>query len=66
MDRCRRRARTRQRLVDHAKTGSFQHVRYRTGRSDEYGAIVAQLKRERIEFLGGFEQLGDEIVDAVR
>jgi len=38
----------------------------RAGRGEEYRAIVAQLKRERVEFLRGFEQLGDEIVDAVR
>ena len=37
----------------------------RTGRGDEYRAIVEQLKRERVEFLRGFEQLGDEIVGAV-
>ncbi len=37
----------------------------RTGRGDQYRAIVEQLKRERVEFLRGFEQLGDEIVGAV-
>jgi phosphoenolpyruvate carboxykinase (ATP) len=37
----------------------------RTGRADEYRAIVEQLKRERVEFLRGFEQLGSAIVDAV-
>src|SRR4051812_45912088 len=37
----------------------------RTGRSDEYRAVVARLKRERRAFLEGFEQLGEEIVGSV-
>src|SRR5213596_1944678 len=38
----------------------------RTGRLDEYTALVERLKRERAEFLGDFASLSDEIVAAVR
>jgi len=36
------------------------------GRLDEYGRHVAQFKRERAEYLGQYESLSAEIVDAVR
>src|SRR5947199_3443686 len=36
------------------------------GRDEEYGKIVAQLKRERVEYLQKYPALSDEIVDAVR
>jgi len=38
----------------------------RTGRSDEYGAIVKRLKRERLEFLERYPGLLPEIIDAIR
>jgi phosphoenolpyruvate carboxykinase (ATP) len=37
----------------------------RTGRMDEYRALVARLKEERAEFLSGFASLSREIVDSV-
>jgi phosphoenolpyruvate carboxykinase (ATP) len=37
----------------------------RTGRADEYAAIVERLKAERAEFLGAFPSLSREIVAAV-
>jgi phosphoenolpyruvate carboxykinase (ATP) len=37
----------------------------RTGRADEYRDWVARLKRERIEFLGGYPGLNPEIIAAV-
>jgi phosphoenolpyruvate carboxykinase (ATP) len=38
----------------------------RTGRSEEYDAIVAGLKADRVEFLSKFPSLSEEIVAAVR
>src|SRR3954449_6335348 len=38
----------------------------RTGRADEYRAMVERLKAERAEFLDDFPSLSDEIVAAVR
>jgi len=38
----------------------------RTGRSDEYAAMVERLKRERLEFLDRYPGLLPEIVDAIR
>ncbi|MEA2024083.1 MAG: phosphoenolpyruvate carboxykinase (ATP), partial [Actinomycetota bacterium] len=37
----------------------------RQGRSDEYGAIVAQLQSERREFLRTFPGLDQSVIDAV-
>ncbi len=38
----------------------------RTGRSEDYAAWVARLRRERVEFLEGYAGLKAEIVDAIR
>ena len=38
----------------------------RTGRGDEYRAIVQRLKRERVEFLENYPGLAPEIIDAIR
>jgi len=38
----------------------------RMGRSEDYAAWVARLRRERIEFLEGYAGLKAEIVDAIR
>ena len=43
-----------------------QKLYERTGRADEYRAMVERLKAERAEFLDDFPSLSDEIVAAVR
>ncbi|MBA3734455.1 MAG: phosphoenolpyruvate carboxykinase [Actinobacteria bacterium] len=43
-----------------------QKLYERTGRADEYRAMVARLKAERAEFLDDFPSLSDEILAAVR
>ena len=37
----------------------------RTGRSDEYDAMVARLKRERREYLASFSGLDEAIVKSI-
>jgi phosphoenolpyruvate carboxykinase (ATP) len=52
--------------IDDVEVLQPQKLYERTGRADEYRAMVARLKAERAEFLDDFPSLSDEIVAAVR
>jgi phosphoenolpyruvate carboxykinase (ATP) len=52
--------------IDDVEVLQPQKLYERTGRADEYRAIVERLKAERAEFLDDFPSLSDEIVAAVR
>lgn len=52
--------------IDDAEILQPRRLYQRTGRSDEYVAIVERLKRERLEFLDRYPGLLPEIVDAIR
>jgi phosphoenolpyruvate carboxykinase (ATP) len=52
--------------IDDVEVLQPQKLYERTGRADEYRALVERLKAERAEFLDDFPSLSDEIVAAVR
>jgi phosphoenolpyruvate carboxykinase (ATP) len=52
--------------IDDVEVLQPQKLYERTGRGDEYRALVKRLKAERAEFLDDFPSLSDEIVAAVR
>ena len=52
--------------IDDVEVLQPQKLYERTGRVDEYRAMVKRLKAERAEFLDDFPSLSDEIVAAVR
>jgi phosphoenolpyruvate carboxykinase (ATP) len=52
--------------IDDVEVLQPQKLYERTGRADEYRALVKRLKGERAEFLDDFPSLSDEIVAAVR
>jgi phosphoenolpyruvate carboxykinase (ATP) len=52
--------------IDDVEVLQPQKLYERTGRADEYRAMVKRLKAERAEFLDDFPSLSDEIVAAVR
>jgi phosphoenolpyruvate carboxykinase (ATP) len=52
--------------IDDVEVLQPQKLYERTGRADEYRAMVQRLKTERAEFLDDFPSLSDEIVAAVR
>ena len=52
--------------IDDVEVLQPQKLYERTGRADEYRAMVERLKAERAEFLDDFPSLSDEIVAAVR
>ena len=52
--------------IDDVEVLQPQKLYERTGRADEYRAMVQRLKAERAEFLDDFPSLSDEIVAAVR
>jgi phosphoenolpyruvate carboxykinase (ATP) len=52
--------------IDDVEVLQPQKLYERTGRADEYRALVKRLKAERAEFLDDFPSLSDEIVAAVR
>ena len=52
--------------IDDVEVLQPQKFYERTGRGDEYRALVKRLKAERAEFLDDFPSLSDEIVAAVR
>jgi phosphoenolpyruvate carboxykinase (ATP) len=52
--------------IDDVEVLQPQKLYERTGRPDEYRALVERLKAERAEFLDDFPSLSDEIVAAVR
>jgi phosphoenolpyruvate carboxykinase (ATP) len=52
--------------IDDVEVLQPQKVYERTGRADEYRALVKRLKAERAEFLDDFPSLSDEIVATVR
>jgi phosphoenolpyruvate carboxykinase (ATP) len=52
--------------IDDVEVLQPQKLYKRTGRADEYRAMVERLKAERAEFLDDFPSLSDEIVAAVR
>jgi phosphoenolpyruvate carboxykinase (ATP) len=52
--------------IDDVEVLQPQKLYERTGRADEYRAMVRRLKAERAEFLDDFPSLSDEIVAAVR
>jgi len=52
--------------IDEVEVLQPQKLYERTGRADEYRAMVQRLKTERAEFLDDFPSLSDEIVAAVR
>jgi phosphoenolpyruvate carboxykinase (ATP) len=52
--------------IDDVEVLQPQKLYERTGRADEYRALVERLKAERAQFLDDFPSLSDEIVAAVR